>query len=360
MPVKLPVKDALLVSEVIPTAGSTKASLIDKIPLKLVLTLAAPYIAGRTSADAIHLGHKLFAQEHFTGTLDILGEDSKNIDDCLGAVNDYKDLIDAVCANPLLAGNPLDQLSVSLKPSMFCVAAPAQGGGSDPKLDDGYERIKSVVDYARQNQVRVTLEAEDHRWTDFHLESYFSLINEGYTNLGTVVQSRLFRSRSDIKRFDERMRVRMVIGIYNESAEIAHTEKPVMKDVMVELATELLHSGTYVELASHDTACIGDFIQRAVLPSRISPSKFETQFLLGVPRKKLQRQLVSGQYFADLAGKLEGSEQEHARMLSETGVRVRLYLPFGSERVSGPYCRRRLKANPNMIGYGIKNLLHIE
>lgn len=358
MPVKLPVKEVPSLAQYIPTAGSTKPSVIDKIPLKLVLLLASPYIAGKTSAQALQLAQRLYGQEHFTGTLDILGEDSKTVEDCQQSVRQYQNLVDAVCASPLPVSNNRQKLTISLKPSMFSIVTP--GSGDSAKLDDAYERIKAVVEYAKQKDVQVTLEAEDHRWTDFHLESYFSLINEGFTNLGTVLQSRLFRTRNDIKRFDERMRVRMVIGIYNEPAEIAHTEKPLMKDVLVQLSADLLRRGTYVELASHDTHCVQDFLSRAVLPARAPSSQFETQFLLGVPRKKLQQSLVSGKYFSDWQGQLNAADAQHVQQLAESGVLVRLYLPFGSDEVSGPYCRRRLKANPNMLAYGIKNLLHLE
>jgi proline dehydrogenase len=360
MPVKLPVREGSSLAQYVPTAGSTKPSVIDKIPLKLVLMLAAPYIAGKTPTQALQLAHRIYRQEHFTGTLDILGEDAKTVDDCESFVQQYQSLIDLLVSNLLPAETKRGQLTISLKPSMFSIAAPAAGGGSDPKLDDAYERIKKVVAYGKQRNVELTLEAEDHRWTDFQLETYFSLINEGYTNLGTVLQSRLFRTRNDIRRFDERMRVRLVIGIYNEPAEIAHTEKPLMKDVLVQLAGDLLRKGTYVELASHDTTCVAKFLRQAVIPNKISASQFETQFLLGVPRKKLQQALVSGSIFTDWQNELTGSDAEHAAQLAESGVLVRLYLPYGQDNVSGPYCRRRLKANPNMLAYGIKNVLHLE
>jgi proline dehydrogenase len=359
MPVTLPVKPEPAAAQYIPTAGSTKPSVIDRIPLKLVLLLASPYIAGKTSTQALKRAQRLYRQEYFTGTLDILGEDSKTVEDCQSAVKQYQQLVDELCLNPLPVSNLRKQLTVSLKPSMFSIVTPA-GGGSDPELDDAYDRIKAVVDYARAKNVQVTLEAEDHRWTDFHLETYFSLINEGYGNLGTVLQSRLFRTRNDIKRFDERMRVRMVIGIYNEPAEIAHTEKPVMKEVLVQLSADLLRRGTYVELASHDTGCVNNFLRQAVIPAKAPSSQFETQFLLGVPRRKLQQALVSGEYFAGWKSQFNAADVKHIESLEQDGVLVRLYLPFGSDQVSGPYCRRRLKANPNMVAYGIKNLLHLE
>ena len=51
---------------------------------------------------------------------------------------------------------------------------------------------------------------------------------------------------------------------------------------------------------------------------------------------------------------------EQLAELARSGVLVRMYLPYGKEDVAGPYCKRRLQANPNMISYGIKNLLHIK
>lgn len=360
MPVKLPVRAASEAPEMIPSAGSTEPSIVDSIPLKLVLMLAAPYLAGQTASDAMKLAHRIYHDNRFSSTLDILGEDSQDVEDCEQAVTSYKKLIDEMTADPLACINQVEQMTVSLKPSMFSVGPPPAGGGHDPKLDDAYERIRSIVDYAFQKNVGVTIEAEDHRWTDFHLETYLALIEAGYLNAGTVLQSRLFRTGDDVRRFDERMRCRLVIGIYNEPATIAHTEKPVMKDLLVEYAGQLSARGTYVELATHDTSCLDRFIERVAIPQRLPASRFETQFLLGVPRRKLQQSLVSGTY---LEGRLEGRsqrEREYIQELINSGILVRLYLPFGKDRTAAAYCKRRLKANPNMIGYGLKNLLHIQ
>src|SRR5262249_38370745 len=153
----------------------------------------------------------------------------------------------------------------------------------------------------------------------------------------------------DLKRFDERMRVRMVIGIYNEPPDIALTQKPEMKKLAVEYARELLSRGTYVELASHDTDCMENFIKDAVLSTRSKADRFEVQHLLGVPRKEIQEAFASGQFFVDLSEKESGSRREQLADLARSGVLVRMYLPFGQDNVAGPYCKRRLKANPNMI-----------
>ncbi len=371
MPVKSPVETTTVsgtsssseskAKELAVTAGSQKPSIVDTIPLPLVLMLAAPYLAGKTADSAITRAHKVFKDSRFTSTIDILGEDATTDADCDGYVLQYERLIDMVASAPLPVSRPQEQMTVSMKPSMFStVYPPAAVGPGAAELDKAFERIKRVTHYAKSKNVAMTLEAEDHNWADFHLETYFTLIEEGYTNLGTVLQARLFRTKQDVKRFDERMRVRMVIGIYNEPKEVAYTEKPIMKEFLIDYAGDLLKRGTYVELATHDADCLGKFFHQIAIPQRVPASCFETQFLLGVPRQKLEEGLVSGKYFIDLATEAGTRDAEYLSELARTGIPVRMYLPFGSDKVAGPYCKRRLKANPNMMAYGIKNLLHIQ
>jgi proline dehydrogenase len=361
MPVKSPVATESKAKELAVTAGFQKPSVVDTIALPLVLMLAAPYLAGKTAEEAVARGRELFKTSRFTSTIDILGEDAVTEEDCQNFVRQYEHVVDLVAASPLTVSRPQEQITVSLKPSMFSTTCPPDAVGSKRvELDKAFERIKHVTDYARSKNIAITLEAEGHHWTDFHLETYFALIEEGYTNLGTVLQARLFRTKDDIKKFDERMRVRLVIGIYNEPKEIAHTEKSVMKEFLIDYAGDLLRRGTYVELATHDADCLSKFFRQIAIPQHVPGSRFETQFLLGVPRKQLEESLVSGKYFIGLATEASTRDAEYLGELVRTGVPVRMYLPFGADKVAGPYCKRRLKANPNMISYGIKNLLHIQ
>src|SRR5262249_10273202 len=150
---------------------------------------------------------------------------------------------------------PREQLSISFKPSMFSV----NPAGSD----EAYRRIEKIVDYAKNAGIRATIESEDHNWTDFQLSTYFALVNKGYTNVGTVLQSRLLRTRKDIEKFDDKMRVRLVIGIYNELPEFAHTDKRAMKELLVQYSAELMNRGSYVEFATHDAHYIRKFVMNA-------------------------------------------------------------------------------------------------
>jgi proline dehydrogenase len=334
-------------------------TIFDAIPLGLVLTLAKPYLAGQSAEAAIGIAHKIYAEQKFCGTLDILGEDAPTPEHCEGYVDAYKHLFDAVHANQVKTTNPRERLTVSMKPSMFSTMAPQPGSESEKAQEDAFDRITRVVDYALKKDIQVTLEAEDHRWTNFQLEAYFALINAGYTNLGTVLQTRLFRTEADLKRFDERMRVRLVIGIYNEPQQIAHTDKRIMKDLVVQYAGHLLEKGVYAELATHDTKCIDTFYQYVAIPQRVPSTQFEHQMLQGVPRQNIQRTLRNGEHFSELQAKAATQDISYLQQLESTGVPVRMYLPFGTAKVSGAYCRRRLRENPNMITYGFKNFFGI-
>jgi proline dehydrogenase len=309
---------------------------IDLLPAKLVLSLASPYIAGKSAEQALSLARSLYEKDQFTSTIDVLGEAATTVEQCQTYVETFIKVINLIANNPLPVLEKQKQFTLSFKPSMLCVSSSIDVLPDQRNLQMGYERMQQIVNYAFQHNVNMTLEAEHSIWTDYQLNSYFSLLDAGYTNLGTVLQTRLFRTAQDIKRFDKRTRVRLVIGIYEEKAKIAHTDKKRMKELLIDYSRKLLETGAYVELATHDQYYINKFLTDIVSPLHLNSSRFEIQFLLGVPRYKLQKDLV-------LSGNI-----------------VRLYLPFGSDESAGPYCKRRLKSNPNLLIYGFKNLVGIQ
>ncbi len=325
-------------------------TIFDLLPNGLIYLLANPYLAGKNAQNAIDEALNLYQKYKFAGTLDILGEDCINDQDCDNAVIEYKELITKVASINNIFQSGQEKLTVSFKPSMFSTIAPSviTKKNTNTALELAYGRIKQVVEHGFNLNVNLTLEAEDYRWTDFHLDTYFSLLNSGLTNLGTVVQTRLKRTSNDLKRFTDKSRVRLLIGIYNEPSSIAYTDKSKMKELMVDFAKVLFDKGSYVELASHDTDILGQIFKDVIIKQKIRPSQFETQYLKGVPRLNWQKGLGSGQYFQD---------KVDAKYLAESGTIVRLYLPYGVPQVASAYCKRRLQGNPNMIAYGIKNIL---
>ena len=82
----------------------------------------------------------------------------------------------------------------------------------------------------------------------------------------------------------------------------------------------------------------------------ITPDRFETQTLLGVPRHQLIGDLISGDYFAVInGGAAQIPDLEH-------GIVHRLYVPFAEDWDQAiSYSRRRLRHSPNIFWTGLLN-----
>jgi proline dehydrogenase len=93
----------------------------------------------------------------------------------------------------------------------------------------------------------------------------------------------------------------------------------------------ILEGKGYAAIATHDLYII-DTLETWILNKNIQSNRYEFQMLYGVPTK----------------GRLEE--------LRDSGHKVRVYVPFGEEWYA--YSVRRMKENPNLAGYIIKNLFH--
>jgi proline dehydrogenase len=171
---------------------------------------------------------------------------------------------------------------------------------------------------------------EDHTTTDSTLR-LFRRLAPRYPNIGPVLQSRLHRTERDVRELAPfRPNVRLCIGIYKEPADIALVDKHAMKERLLELLEMMWANSQYVALATHDEWVIRRALELADRMGK-GPSDYEVQMLLGVPRSRIQRE-VQGR-----------------------GVKVRLYVPYGSHWYA--YCLRRLDGNPEMARMVLGNLL---
>jgi proline dehydrogenase len=148
--------------------------------------------------------------------------------------------------------------------------------------------------------------------------------------IGAVIQAYLYRSLNDIKELDSStLNLRICKGIYNESPAIAIQDRIAINDNYFEMAKTLLNGQGYACLATHDLTLI-DRLESFIESNDISPNKFEFQVLYGVP----------------MGNKLE--------QLKEKGYKIRIYVPFGEAWFE--YSVRRLKENPKIISYVLRNL----
>ena len=290
-------------------------SVVNLIPNPLVRVFAAPYVAGVGLQAGLDTADTLFGRDRTLSTLDVLGEELDRDEDVEAAVRLYLQMVESLRDRP--------HCSISLKPT---------GMGIHRSYEYCRDNIEQVLRRASETGTDVTVDMEDHTLTDVTLRMYRELRSR-YECVGTVLQSRLFRSERDVEDLrDLPARVRLCIGIYVEPAEIALTHKAAMKRKLIGLADRMFDYGHTVEFATHDERAIEEALALTARKG-IPRERYEFQFLMGVPRQRIQQRLAA------------------------EGIRVRLYVPFAQEwKHASHYCKRRLANNPNMAFYILGNM----
>jgi proline dehydrogenase len=294
-----------------------KNFIINLAPTALVKIFASPYVAGDSIEAAVSTARKFWEERHVYSTIDLLGEELDKDEDVQYSVGVYERLIDALGRQ--------DIATISLKPTQL---------GSHRGTEHCQKIIRGIVSRAAEQDIKVTLDMEDHTFTEMTLD-IFRAIHKDFPTFGTVLQSRLFRTDDDIKSLEGlNARIRLCIGIYNEPKEVALQSKPEMKTKLLSQLEILFKDGHYAEIASHDEAVIQEAINIAE-KGHVKKDRYEVQMLMGVPKQAFQDQLI------------------------QDGIPVRLYVPFAEKwNYATAYAKRRLSANPAMAVYILKNMFH--
>lgn len=298
--------------------------LIRVIPSFLVRFFASPYVAGDSLQKAVAVVQKLRRERGLFSTLDLLAEDIRTDELAQQNLDTYLQMVDAAAALPAE-----DRPTLSLKPSSY-TTKPMQHGGD---AAGSREALFQIARRAKQKGVALTIDMESRHWTDFTLDAFRAMHQEGLDHVGIVLQTRMNRTERDLDALPKGCRVRLVIGIYREPAEVAIAEKPAMKDRMLAYAETLLRRGHYVEFATHDDAYVRRFLEQVVPKTGVGKDRFEVQMLYGVPRER---------FLAELG---------------RQGIKARLYVPFAiGWGMAIQYLRRRLDEYPAMVWLVTKNL----
>ncbi len=200
--------------------------------------------------------------------------------------------------------------------------------GLDINHDLVWENMIQIMDEARKHDVFVTIDMEDSSRTQATLDLYKALKKQ-YSNIGTVIQSYLYRSDQDLEHLNEvKPNLRLVKGAYKESADVAFPAKSDVDHNLKLLIKKHLLNGNYTAIASHDDAII-QYTKELVREHDISKDQFEFQMLYGM---RSERQL---------------------ELLSE-GYTVRVYMPYGNDWYG--YFMRRLAERPANIAFALNGL----
>jgi len=288
------------------------ASTIPLLPKWFVRFFSSPYVAGETIEQV--LGHvKNINDEGFSATIDILGEHVLDTDTSYEITADYCELYDKISQMSL-------DCNLSIKPTHL---------GLDLSLDIALKNFESITYKAKESSNFLRLDMESSLHTD-NTYKIFSFCKNIYPNVGVVLQAYLKRSIADIERLAKPgFNLRICKGIYKENSTIAYHDPGDIRNNFLRLVETMIKKEAYACFATHDQYLI-DRILDIIIKRNISNDKFEFQVLYGVP----------------MGGRLE--------QLINSGYKVRVYVPFGSEWYE--YSLRRLKENPDIAGYVIKNI----
>jgi len=287
-------------------------ALMPLAPKFLVKMISKRYIAGDDISSAITTCRALQAQGFLT-TVDILGEAVTSEAQANAARDSYLELISEVAASGITK-------NISLKPTAL---------GLELSDELGFNNITAIVAKAHMAGFFIRIDMENSPFTTKTLTIYKQL-KHNYPALGTVIQAYMHRSFDDVKAITEvQGNLRICKGIYKESPEIAFQDADEVRHNFIKLIREMLNTGSFVGIATHDPILL-DASLKLLSELNIPKDKYEFQALLGVPILARLNSMV------------------------EAGHSVRIYVPFGSEWYA--YSSRRLKENPDVAGYVLKNL----
>lgn len=287
---------------------------------------ASRFIAGETGEDAIQAVRKL-NNAGIMATLDHLGENTTSAAEARQSTDEILQVLDHIQSSGVRS-------NVSIKLSQLGLLL-------DEELCQ--QNLVRILQKARLTNNFIRIDMEDSSLTEKTLDALRWSRAQGYTNVGIVIQSYLYRSAADVRSLmDEGICVRLVKGAYREPASVAFPEKADVDTAFDQLTEKMLfgtqRAGTREEsedgrfpplaaIASHDPKRIKvarELQKKYALPN----SSIEFQMLYGI-RRDLQQELVAA------------------------GYPVRVYVPYGTHWY--PYFMRRLAERPSNVWFFISN-----
>jgi proline dehydrogenase len=271
---------------------------------------ALRFVAGETLDDAVRIVRQI-NQQKMTGTLDLLGENTHTRDDAINACREITGMFDRIRAENI-------NCNVSVKLTQLGLA-----------LDQDLcrQNLSRIARHAQEmgNFVRVDMEDSPHTQSTLDIVEQ---AREEFGNVGTVIQSYLYRSEQDTIRLLKRgIPVRLVKGAYLEPENLAFPKKRDTDANFIKLMQILLASEFYHAIATHDESIIAatkEFARAHNIPK----NHFEFQMLYGI-RRDLQVRLA------------------------DEGYNVRVYIGYGKSWYS--YFMRRLAERPSNVAFIVRN-----
>jgi proline dehydrogenase len=274
---------------------------------------ASRFVAGESFDEAIPVLRELNRKGLRTNTT-LLGEGVKDAATTHLVVAEYKSDLDRIATEGL-------QTNIALKLTHL-------GLDLDPEL--AYRNVSEIVKHAASLGNFIRMDMEESGRVDDTLQIYRRLRSEGHDNVGTVLQSYLYRTPDDLRSLlPLAPNLRLVKGAYLEPPVIAYPLKADVDRAYIELAEQMLTECPFTAIATHDERII-DHVIAFTRRNGIGNDRFEFQMLYG----------VRPQYQVDLA---------------RAGHRVLVAAPYGPHWYL--YLMRRLAERPANLAWFASNLI---
>jgi proline dehydrogenase len=272
---------------------------------------AQKFVAGETIDSAISAIRAL-NQQGMTATLDHLGEFITEEAEAIEAA-DY-------CIRTL------DAIHESGVDSTLSLKLTQMGLDIDKALC--MNNMRRIMETAKKYNIMVTIDMEDFSRCQITLDILDEL-RKDFDNVGTVIQSYLYRSLEDVLRLgSEGVHLRIVKGAYKESPEVAFPNKADVDANYIKLIEAQLMSPGFTAIATHDEKMI-EHATQFIKKHNIPKEKYEFQMLYGI-RTNLQHELV------------------------RQGYPMRIYVPYGNDWFG--YFMRRLAERPANVAFVLKGM----
>ena len=266
------------------------------------------FVAGETM-DACVVALRGLNDKGLYANTTLLGEAVRDETEARAVADEYVVLVDRLVAEGLRA-------NVALKLTHL---------GLELSEELAYDNLRRIVE--RGSFIRIDM--EQSAFVDATLRLYRRLRDDGFDNVGTVLQAYLYRTEQDLQGLlPLQPNLRLVKGAYLEPPDVAYPKKSDVDAAYVWLLETMLHAGGYTAIATHDEAIIEHAIRFAD-EHAVPKNTFEFQMLYGV-RPQLQ---------LDLAAR---------------GYKVLVATPYGPEWY--PYLMRRLGERPANALFLLRNL----
>lgn len=275
------------------------------------LKLGAGKVVAGTDIDSMMKSVKELNANGIGATIDNLGEFVYSKEEATEAKLNILETLEAIQQNGVTAHMSIKLTQIGLDVDYdFCLA-----------------NMREIAEKAAHYAIFINIDMEDYSHLQQTLHILHALIKD-YDNVGTVIQSYLYRSEKDIETL-ENVRLRLVKGAYKEISDVSYQTKDDIDNNYLKLIKIRLQQPGFTSIATHDHHVINE-VKKFVKEQGIPFNRFEFQMLYGF-RSEMQKDLA------------------------DEGYAFTTYVPFGKDWYG--YYMRRLAERPQNINLALKSLV---